>query len=275
MDKSKNENIIGKNPRMFEVYKAIGKAAGNKASVLIQGETGTGKELVARAIHFHGTLRKGPFVVVDCIGLPEGLLDLELFGHENGVLTKPTAPRIGKLELAKRGTLFFDEIGNLSLIIQTKLLRALEEKKIERVGGTESIKVDGRIIAATHQDLEKAVREDSFRENLYYRLNVVLINLPPLRERKDDIPLLVEHFLRRYSSESEGKLKYVPLETLDLLMRYNWPGNVRELENVIERAVVMGTGDAILTQDLPLEIQKNSDIPHPIISSGRTSLNFG
>ena len=272
MDKSENENIIGKNPRMFEVYKAIGKAAGNKASVLIQGETGTGKELVARAIHFHSILRKGPFVAVDCIGLPDDLLDLELFGHENGALTKPTAPRIGKLELAKRGTLFFEEIGNLSLIIQTKLLRALEEKKIERVGGTESIKVDGRIIAATHQDLERAVKEDSFRENLYYRLNVVLINLPPLRERKDDIPLLVEHFLRRYSSESEGKLKYVPLETLDLLMRYSWPGNVRELENVIERAVVMGKGDTILAQDLPLEIQKNSRLSRLTLPWGRLSL---
>jgi len=272
MDKSENENIIGKNPRMFEVYKAIGKAAGNKASVLIQGETGTGKELVARAIHFHSILRKGPFVAVDCIGLPEDLLDLELFGHENGALTKPTAPRIGKLELAKRGTLFFEEIGNLSLIIQTKLLRALEEKKIERIGGTKSIKVDGRIIAATHRDLEKTVREGSFRENLYYRLNVVLINLPPLRERKDDIPLLVEHFLRRYSSESEGKLKYVPLETLDLLMRYSWPGNVRELENVIERAVVMGKGDTILAQDLPLEIQKNSRLSRLTLPWGRLSL---
>jgi len=221
MNKSKNENIIGKNPRMFEVYKAIGKAAGNKALVLIQGEPGTGKELVARAIHFRGCLRKGPFVVVDCTGLPQDFLDLELFGYEKVALTGPTAQRIGKFELAKGGTLFFDETGNLSLPTQTKLLRALEEKKIERIGGTESIKVDGRIIAATHRDLEKAVREGSFREDLYYRLNVVLINLPPLRERKDDIPLLVEHFLRRYRSESQGKLKYVPLKTMDLLMRYD------------------------------------------------------
>jgi len=272
MNKSKNENIIGKNPRMFEVYKAIGKAAGNKALVLIQGEPGTGKELVARAIHFRGCLRKGPFVVVDCTGLPQDFLDLELFGYEKVALTGPTAQRIGKFELAKGGTLFFDETGNLSLPTQTKLLRALEEKKIERIGGTESIKVDGRIIAATHRDLEKAVREGSFREDLYYRLNVVLINLPPLRERKDDIPLLVEHFLRRYRSESQGKLKYVPLKTMDLLMRYDWPGNVRELENVIERAVVMGKGDAILAQDLPLEIQKTSDLSRLIIPSGGTSL---
>jgi len=272
MDKSENENIIGKNPRMFEVYKAIGKAVGNKAAVLIQGETGTGKELVARAIHFNSILRKEPFVVVDCTGLPQDLLDLELFGYENNVLTGPIAPRMGKFELASGGTLFLDEIGNSSLIIQTKLLRALEEKKIERVGGTESIQVDGRIIAATHQDLEKTVREGSFREDLYYRLNVVLINLPPLRERKDDIPLLVEHFLRRYSSESQGRIKHVPLKTLDLLMRYDWPGNVRELENVIERAVVMGKGDAILAQDLPLETQKLSELSCLTLPSSRLSL---
>jgi two-component system response regulator AtoC len=272
MDKSKNENIIGKNPRMFEVYKAIGKAIGNKASVLIQGETGTGKELVARAIHFNGILREGPFVAVDCTGLPQDLLDLELFGYEEVALTGPTAQRIGKFELVKGSTLFFDEIGNLNLTTQAKLLRALQEKKIERIGGTESIKVDGRIIAATHQDLKKAVREGSFREDLYYRLNVVLINLPPLRERKDDIPLLIEHFLHRYSSESQGRLKYVPLKTLDLLIRYNWPGNVRELENVIERAVVMGKSDAILAQDLPLEIQKISEVSCLTLPSGRISL---
>ncbi len=271
MDKSKNENIIGKNPRMFEVYKAIGKAAGNKASVLIQGETGTGKELVARAIHFRGCLREGPFVVVDCAGLPHDLLDLELFGYESPVFTGPTAPRIGKFELAKGGTLFFDEVGNLSLPTQTKLLRALEEKKIERIGGTKSIEVDGRIIAATHQDLEKAVREGSFREDLYYRLNVVLIHLCPLRERKDDILLLVEHFLRQCRSEFGSRIKYVPLKTLDLLMRYNWPGNVRELENVIERALVMAKGDAIQAEDLPWEIQKIPGLSRLTIPSGRLS----
>jgi len=272
MDKSKNENIIGKNPKMFEVYKRIGKVVDNKATVLIRGETGTGKELVARAIHFNSILREGPFVAVDCASLPEDLLESELFGHEKGAFTGAIAKRIGKFELASGGTLFLDEIDNLNLTTQAKLLRALEEKKIERTGGTESIKVDGRIIAATHRDLEKALREGSFREDLYYRLDVVFINLPPLRERKDDIPLLVEHFLRRYSSESQGKLKYVPLKTMDLLMRYNWPGNVRELENAIERAVVMGKGDAILAQDLPLEIQKTSDLSCLTLPSGRTSL---
>ncbi|TET10181.1 sigma-54-dependent Fis family transcriptional regulator, partial [Candidatus Aerophobetes bacterium] len=232
----------------------------------------TGKELVARAIHFNGILRKGAFVVADCSGLAQDLLESELFGHEKGAFTGAIAEKLGKFELASGGTLFLDEIGNLSLATQAKLLRALQEKKIERVGGVRPIKIEVRIIAATHRDLEKAVREGSFREDLYYRLNVVLINLPPLRERKDDIPLLVEHFLRRYSSESGGRLKHVPLKTLDLLMRYDWPGNVRELENVIERAVVMGKGDAILAQDLPLEIQKLSDQSHLIISSGRLSL---
>jgi two-component system response regulator AtoC len=262
------ENIVGKNPKMFEVYKRIGRVVDNKATVLIRGETGTGKELVARAIHFNGILKDGPFVPVDCASLPEDLLESEFFGHEKGAFTGAIAKRIGKFELASGGTLFLDEIGNLNLTIQAKILRALQEKKIERVGGTQPIKIEVRIIAATHRDLEKGVREGSFREDLYYRLNVVLINLPPLRERKDDIPLLVEHFLRRYRSESEGKLKHVPLKTLDLLMKYNWPGNVRELENVIERAVIMGKGDTILTQDLPLEMQKISDQSYLTLSSG-------
>ncbi|UCG93740.1 MAG: sigma-54-dependent Fis family transcriptional regulator [Candidatus Aerophobus sp.] len=271
-ERYKLENIVGKNLKMFEVYKRIGRVVDNKATVLIRGETGTGKELVARAIHFNRILKDGPFIPVDCASLPEDLLESELFGHEKGAFTGAIAKKLGKFELASGGTLFLDEIGNLSLTTQAKLLRALQEKKIERVGGTKPIKIEVRIIAATHQDLEKAVREGSFREDLYYRLNVVLINLPPLRERKDDIPLLVEHFLRRCQSEPQGRLKYVPLKTLDLLMRYNWPGNVRELENVIERAVVMGKGDAILDQDLPLEIQKTSDLPHLNLPSSRLSL---
>ncbi len=272
MEKSKNVNIIGKNPKMFEVYKRIGKVVDNKATVLIRGETGTGKELVARAIHFNGILRKEAFVVADCSGLAQDLLDLELFGYENGALTKPRAPRIGKFELAKGGSLFFDEIASLSLPTQSKLLRALEEKKIERIGGTKPIKIEVRIITATHRNLEEAVREGSFREDLYYRLNVVLINLPPLRERKDDIPLLVEHFLHRYRSESRGRIKYLPPKNLDLLMRYSWPGNVRELENVIERALVMAKADTILAQDLPLEIQKISNLSYPTLPSTRRSL---
>jgi len=199
-------------------------------------------------------------------------LESELFGHEKGAFTGAIAEKPGKFELASGGTLFLDEIGNLNLTSQAKLLRALQEKEIERVGGTKPIKIDVRIVAATHQDLEKAVREGSFREDLYYRLNVVLINLPPLRERKDDIPLLVEHFLRRYRSESVGRPKYIPLKTVDLLMRYSWPGNVRELENVIERALVMGNGDTILAQDLPLQIQEIPDQSHLTLPSSRLSL---
>jgi len=272
-EKYKLENIVGKNPEMFEVYKRIGKIVNNKATVLIRGETGTGKELVARAIHFNGILRKGPFVAVDCANLPEDLLESELFGHEKGAFTGAINQKLGKFELASGGTLFLDEIGNLNLATQAKLLRVLQEKRIERVGGTKSIKIDVRIITATHRDLEKAVREGAFRDDLYYRLNVVVINLPPLRERKDDIPLLVKHLLHRYQSESSGRPKYFPLETLDLLIRYSWPGNVRELENVIERAVVMGKSDAILPQDLPLEIQKTSDLSRLTLpSSGRLSL---
>lgn len=271
-ERYKLENIVGKNSKMFEVYKRIGRVVDNKATVLIRGETGTGKELVARAIHFNGILENNPFIPVDCASLPEDLLESELFGHEKGAFTGAIARKLGKFELACGGTLFLDEIGNLELSTQAKLLRALQEKRIERVGGAKPIKTEVRIIAATHRDIAKAVREGSFREDLYYRLNVVLINLPPLRERRDDIPLLVEHFLRRYCSESQGRLKYVPLEVIDLLMRYNWPGNVRELENVIERAVVMGRGDTILPQDLPLEIQRLSQLPPLALSSSRTSL---
>jgi len=266
------ENIVGKNPKMFEVYKRIGRVVDNKSTVLIRGETGTGKELVARAIHFNGTLREGPFVAVDCASLPRDLWESELFGHEKGAFTGAIARKLGKFELASKGTLFLDEIGNLSLAGQAKLLRALQEKKIERVGGTKPIKIEVRIIVATHRDLEKAVKEGSFREDLYYRLNVVLINLSPLRERKDDIPLLVEHFLRQYNSESQGRLTYFPLKTLHFLMKYNWPGNVRELENVIERALVMGKGDAILPQDLPLEVQEFSEQSCLTLPSGKFSL---
>ena len=264
------EDIVGKNPQMFEVYKRIGKIVDNKATVLITGETGTGKELVARAIHFNGLLKERPFVVVDCASLPQDLLESELFGHEKGAFTGAIARKLGKFELAHGGTLFLDEIGNLSLVTQAKLLRVLQEKKIERVGGIKPIKIDVRIIAATHRDLEKMVKEGSFREDLYYRLNVVLIPLSPLRERKDDIPLLVEHFLRQYKSESKGRIKYVPAETMDLLANYNWPGNVRELENIIERAIVMGKENTILPEDLPSEISKASDTSRLGLTTGKT-----
>lgn len=255
-EKYKLENIVGKHPKMFEVYKTIARVMDNKATVLIVGETGTGKEVVARAIHFNGLLKGGPFIAIDCASLPQDLLESELFGHEKGAFTGAVAQKMGKFELADQGTLFLDEIGNLTLATQVKLLRSLQERKIERVGGAKPIELDVRIIAATNLDLEKAVQEGSFREDLYYRLNVITIPLPPLRERRDDIPLLVEHFLQKFKSQSKGKVKYVPPETMGLLMRYHWPGNVRELENVIERAIVLGKTDAILVEDVPLRIQK-------------------
>jgi DNA-binding NtrC family response regulator len=262
-EKYKLENIVGKHPKMFEVYKMIGRVMDNKATVLIMGETGTGKEVVARAIHFNGLLKDGPFVAIDCASLPSDLLESELFGHEKGSFTGAIAQKKGRFELADKGTLFLDEMGNLTLGTQVKLLRFLQEKKIERVGGTKPIEVDVRVIAATNLDLEKAIKEGSFREDLYYRLNVVTIPLPPLRERRDDIPLLVEHFIRKYESESKGKIKYISPETMDLLMRYDWPGNVRELENVIERATVIGKTEAILIEDLPLRMQKQKVVSEP------------
>jgi DNA-binding NtrC family response regulator len=255
-DKYKLENIVGKHPRMFEVYKMMGSVMDNKATVLILGETGTGKEVVARAIHLNGLLKDGPFVAVDCASLPCDLLESELFGHEKGAFTGAIAQKMGKFELADKGTLFLDEIGNLTLATQVKLLRFLQEKKIERVGGTKPIELDVRIVAATNLDLEEAIRKGSFRKDLYYRLNVVAVPLPPLRERRDDIPLLAEHFIQKFKPESKRKVKYVPPETMDLLMMYEWPGNVRELENVIERAIVIGKTEAILIEDLPLKIQK-------------------
>jgi len=255
-EKYQLENIVGKHPRMFEVYKMIGRVMDNKATVLIIGETGTGKEVVARAIHFNGPFKDEPFIAIDCASLPSDLLESELFGHEKGAFTGAIAQKMGKFELANKGTLFLDEIGNLSPATQVKLLRFLQEKKIERVGGTNTIELDVRIITATNLDLEKAVKEGSFRDDLYYRLNVIAIPLPPLRERRDDIPLLAEHFLQKYRSESKGKVKLILPETMDLLMRYEWPGNVRELENVIERAIVIGKSDAILIDDLPLIMQE-------------------
>ena len=255
-EKYQLENIVGKHPRMFEVYKMIGRVMDNKATVLIVGETGTGKEVVARAIHFNGPFKDEPFIAIDCASLPSDLLESELFGHEKGAFTGAIAQKMGKFELANKGTLFLDEIGNLTLATQVKLLRFLQEKRIERVGGTNTIELDVRIITATNLDLEKAVKEGSFRDDLYYRLNVIAIPLPPLRERRDDIPLLAEHFLQKYRSESKGKVKLILPETMDLLMRYEWPGNVRELENVVERAIVIGKSDAILIDDLPLIMQE-------------------
>jgi two-component system nitrogen regulation response regulator GlnG len=242
--------LIGRHPRMQEVYKAIGRIAGSDVTVLIRGESGTGKELVARAIHHYSRRSGRAFVAVSCAAIPATLLESEMFGHERGAFTDAKERRLGKFELAQGGTLYLDEIGDMPVELQTKLLRALQERTIERVGGHESIRVDVRVIAATNRDLDAAMREGTFREDLFYRLNVVTLNLPPLRERRRDVPLLVEHFLAKHAEEL-GDRGVAP-EALDRLVGYDWPGNVRELENVIQRAMVLAQNGVILPEHLPI-----------------------
>jgi two-component system, NtrC family, nitrogen regulation response regulator GlnG len=242
--------LIGRHPRMQELYKAIGRIAGSDVTVLIRGESGTGKELVARAIHHYSRRSGRAFVAVSCAAIPATLLESEMFGHERGAFTDAKERRLGKFELAQGGTLYLDEIGDMPVELQTKLLRALQERTIERVGGHESIRVDVRVIAATNRDLDAAMREGTFREDLFYRLNVVTLNLPPLRERRRDVPLLVEHFLAKHAEEL-GDRGVAP-EALDRLVGYDWPGNVRELENVIQRAMVLAQNGVILPEHLPI-----------------------
>jgi len=247
------ENIIARSPRMQQVVEIIKVVAKSNATVLITGETGTGKELVARAIHAQSYRKDKPFVAVSCAALPESLLESELFGHEKGSFTGAHAQKKGKFEVANRGTLFLDEIGEMSANIQVHLLRVLEEKEFNRVGGNEPIKVDVRVISATNRDMKQAVANGQFREDLYYRLNVVNIELPPLRERTEDIPLLAQHFLKKYSAENQKEVTDFSPEVTDFLLKYEWPGNVRELENAIERAVILAKGAHIEIADLPKE----------------------
>ena len=242
--------LIGRHPRMQEVYKTIGRIAASDVTVLLRGESGTGKELVARAIHHYSRRAGRPFVAVSSAAIPGTLLESELFGHERGAFTDAKERKLGKLELAHGGTLFLDEIGDMPPELQTKLLRALQERTIERVGGQESLRIDVRVLAATNRDLETMMREGRFREDLFYRLNVVTVTLPPLRERRRDIPLLVEHLLAKYAAEL-GERGVAP-EALDRLVGHDWPGNVRELENVVQRAMVMATTGVILPEHLPI-----------------------
>ncbi|MCK4261501.1 sigma-54-dependent Fis family transcriptional regulator [bacterium] len=251
---SKFHNLIGSSPAMQPVFETISEMAKSDATVLITGETGTGKEQVARAIHFNSQRSDKPFIAVDCAALPETLIESELFGHEKGAFTGATMQRLGKFELANRGTLFLDEIGNLRLDMQAKILRALQEREIQRVGGIKTIKVDIRIISATNIDLMRGVKEQRFREDLYYRLNVVPLHVPPLRERREDIPILVKHFLERYNQEFNKSIKGVSEKAQRYLMSYNWPGNVRELQNVIERLTALGKEEIIPHDRLPLDI---------------------
>jgi len=237
--------IIGKSRNIVDVAQIVQKVAATKTTVLILGESGTGKELFARAIHNLSSRKHYPFVPINCAAIPKALLESELFGHEKGSFTGADARKMGKFELADKGTIFLDEIGDMDLSIQAKLLRAIEEGEIERVGAITSITLDVRIVAASNKDLEKAVEEKKFREDLFYRLNVFPVRVPPLRERKEDIPLLVEYFINKYCNEMKTPLKSVSKEALDILMGYHWKGNVRELENTIERAVILCDADVI------------------------------
>ena len=246
--RSKNETdaIIGESQIMRGIYELVRRTAPTDSTVLITGESGTGKELVARAIHNYSLREEREFVTVDCSSLVETLLESELFGHVKGSFTGAIQAKYGSFELANGGTFFFDEVGNLSLDIQAKLLRVIQEKEIKPVGSEKTIRVDVRILAATNQDLKQAIAKRTFREDLYYRLNVVPIHIPPLRERKEDISLLVKHFLKKYNKKREIPVVRVEPETLKLLMNYGWPGNVRELENAIERALILEDGDTLL-----------------------------
>jgi two-component system NtrC family response regulator len=247
--------IIGKSKAMHGVLEMVDKAAPSKSTVLITGESGTGKELVARAIHFASPRKDGPFVSVNCMALNPGVLESELFGHEKGSFTGAVARRRGRFELADGGTLFLDEIGELSQDLQVKLLRVLQERKFERVGGGGEVEVDIRVVTATNIDLAKAVEAGDFREDLYYRLNVIQIHMPALRERREDIPLLAMHFLHKYAEENDQDITGFTTEAVDYLTGYDWPGNVRQLQNVIERCVVLASGDTIGAEDLPPEIK--------------------
>ncbi|HEY7535826.1 MAG TPA: sigma-54 dependent transcriptional regulator [Thermodesulfobacteriota bacterium] len=245
--------IIGKSQKMEEVFSSIEKAANTDSTVLILGESGTGKELVAKEIHEAGKRRTGPFVTINCAALPETLLESELFGYEKGAFTGAVRTQVGKFERAHEGTLFLDEIGDMSPWLQTKILRFLQEREFERVGGRTPIKVDVRIIAATNRDLNKALDNESFRKDLYYRLSVITIELPPLRERKDDIPLLVSHFLENKGKRLEKEIKELSSEAWHLLLDHDYPGNVRELENIIERSIIESQGDRIEAKDLQIK----------------------
>ncbi len=248
------KNIVGTSKAIREVFALMEKVIDNNSTVLIVGESGTGKELIARAIHYNGPRKDYPFVAVDCASIPDTLIESELFGYEKGAFTGALSRKIGKFELAGKGTLFLDEIGNLKLEIQAKLLRVLQEREFTRVGGNEKIELQARIITATNADLEQLIKEGKFREDLYYRLNVVPIYLPPLRERKEDIPLLTRYFLNKFNNEYGKKVKIEP-SVIDYFMNYSWPGNVRELENTIQRLVIVSDNELITVDDLPAKIK--------------------
>ncbi len=252
------EGIVGSSLVMQEVFKVIGQVTASDVTVMITGESGTGKELVARSIWKHSHRAAKPFIAVNCAAIPDNLIESELFGHEKGSFTGATAQRIGKFELCDGGTIFLDEIGDMALQTQTKILRVLQVGEIQRVGGSETLKVDVRIIAATNKNLEEMVKAKTFREDLYYRLNVVRIKMPPLRERAEDVPQIVDFCLQNLVKQKKSRVSKVSPEAMAVLTRYKWPGNVRELENVIYRSAVIAQGDAILVKDLPAEIRTSA-----------------
>jgi two-component system NtrC family response regulator len=252
-DRYRFENIIGASEKIGEVLNMAGRVASSNASVLITGESGTGKELLAKGIHYNSSRAEGPFVAVNCAAIPENLIESELFGHMKGAFTGAIRDKEGKFELAGGGTLFLDEIGELRIDLQAKILRALQERQVDRVGGSHPISVDVRVIAATNKDIERAVKEGSIREDLFYRLSVIMLHMPPLRERRDDIPLLVRHFLKKFNAGTDMR---IDAEVLSAIKAYGWPGNVRELENVIEHASVLRRGDVIFLADLPDKLKR-------------------
>ncbi|NDY41686.1 sigma-54-dependent Fis family transcriptional regulator [Dissulfurirhabdus thermomarina] len=255
------DRIVGASPAMQDLFDLIEKVADTESTVLITGESGTGKELIAHAIHFASDRRDNSFIPINCGAIPPELLESELFGHEKGAFTHAIRTRIGRFELANKGTIFLDEVGEMSPALQVKLLRVLQDRQFERVGGVRTIRVDIRVIAATNIDLEEAVREGRFREDLYYRLNVIPIHVPPLRERVSDIPLLVQHFLERFRQKNRGRLERVAEDAMQCLMAYEWPGNVRELENLMERMSILASGPVLTAQDLPASFTRATGYP--------------
>jgi two-component system nitrogen regulation response regulator GlnG len=252
--------IVGTCPAMREVYKAIGRVAGQGVPVLITGETGTGKELVARAVYQHSARAKAPFLALNCAAIPENLLESDLFGHEKGAFTGADRKRIGKFEQCNGGTIFLDEIGDMPLALQAKILRLLQEQAFERVGGNETVRTDVRLIAATHRDLKAWAAQGKFRPDLYYRLGVFTIHLPPLRERGDDLLMLVQHYLRRFNRELGREVREVAPEALERLHSYSWPGNIRELESVLKQALLQASGPALLPVFLPEPLPSSSEL---------------
>jgi two-component system response regulator HydG len=262
-----DHDMVGESPRMREVYQLIERVAPTESTVLIRGESGTGKELAARAVHRNSPRRERAFVAINCAALTETLLESELFGHERGAFTGAIAQKRGQLEMANGGTIFLDEMGELSPALQAKLLRVLQERDFMRVGGTRCMPLDIRVIAATNKDLQKATQEGTFRQDLYYRLNVVSLTMPPLREHKEDIPQLANYFAAKFAEKCNRRIQGISPEAQPVLLEYDWPGNIRELENAIERAVALGCSEMILLEDLPETLLET---PSPFASRGST-----